>query len=133
MAVSDPWKRYLDAGMELTEVTRARAEKLVKELVKAGQVPVHEAQEWAEELIERSRKTTEAVAERVSAEVTKQMQALGLVQPVKRASTTAKATAKKTTASAKKTAGAAKATAKKTASTAKQAANKSRPTATGRS
>jgi polyhydroxyalkanoate synthesis regulator phasin len=118
MAASDPWKRYLEAGMELTEVTRARAEKVVKDLVKAGEVPVHEAQQWIEDLMERSRKTTESLAERVRDEVTKQMQALGLVQPVKRASSTAKKTAKKTTTTATKTA-------KKAASTTKKATGRS--------
>ena len=101
MAVSQPWKRYLEAGMEATEVPRARAEKLVKELVKAGEVPLHEATEWVEDLIERSRKTTESIADRVRIEVQQQLQNLGLVEPpkpaVKKAAKTAKQSAKKAT------------------------------------
>jgi polyhydroxyalkanoate synthesis regulator phasin len=104
MAVSDPWKHYLEAGMELTEVTRARAEKLVKDLVKAGEVQRHEAQERVDDLLARSRKTTEAVAETVRVEVMRQLQTLGLVQPAKKAASTAKKAAKKTTTSAKTTA-----------------------------
>lgn len=104
MAVSEPWKRYVEAGMELTEVTRTRAEKLVKDLVKAGEVQRHEAAQWAEDLVERSRKTTESVAETVRVEVQKQLENLGLVPratkpgpepaPKKAAPTAKKASAK---------------------------------------
>lgn len=122
MPVSEPWKRYLDAGMELTQVTRARAEKLVKDLVKAGAVQRHEAAEWVEDLVERSRKTTESVAETVRTEVQKQLENLGLVEPAKAAKATAKKAAKKSGDSAKTTA---KKTAKKAASTAKKATGSS--------
>jgi polyhydroxyalkanoate synthesis regulator phasin len=122
MAPSEQWKQYLQAGMEVTEVTRQRAEKLVRDLVKSGEVQAHEAQQRVEELIDRSRKTTEAFAERVRTEVQRQMEALGLVQPaqktVKKTASTAKKTAKKTASTAKKTA-------KKTAGAAKKAAGSS--------
>jgi polyhydroxyalkanoate synthesis regulator phasin len=98
MAESDPWKRYLEAGMELTQVTRDRAEKLVKDLVKAGEVQRHEAQERVEALLDRSRRTTEAIAEAVRVEVMQQMQNLGLVQPPTKP---AKKAAKKATAAKK--------------------------------
>ena len=122
MAVSDPWKRYLDAGMELTQITRQRAEKLVRDLVKAGEVQRQDAQHWVEELVERSRRTTEHFGETVRNEVTRQMQSLGLVQPAQKAADeerpapAKKATAKKPTA---------KKTAKKSASTTKKAAGES--------
>ncbi len=122
MAAADPWKRYLEAGIELTEVTRAHAEKLVKDLVKAGEVQRHEAQQRVEDLLERSRKTTEAVGEAIQKEVTRQMQALGLVQPGKLAAS-----------GAKKAAGAAKKTASKTTATAKKSATNAAPSATDRS
>lgn len=91
--------------MELSEVTRQRAEKLVKDLVKSGEVQAHEAQERIEALLERSRQTAESVAEVVRVEVQKQMQNLGLVQPVKKTTASAKKTAKKATSTAKKTTG----------------------------
>ncbi|MEY2425179.1 MAG: hypothetical protein QOI61_751 [Actinomycetota bacterium] len=119
MAESDPWKRYLEAGLELTQVTRDRAEKLVKDLVKANEVQRHEAQERVEALLERSRKTTDAIAEAVRVEVIKQMQNLGLVQPAKKAADTAKKTAKQAAGTAKKAGGTVK---KKAAGTAKTAA-----------
>lgn len=133
MTSNDPWKKYLEAGFEMTQVTRKRAEALVKDLVKAGEVQRAEAQERVEELLERSRKATEHVADLVRSEVTKQMEALGLVQPAKKATDTAKKaadTAKKAGTTAKKAASgtakksttAAKKTVKKAATTAKKAA-----------
>ncbi len=113
MAESDPWKRYIEAGVELTQLTRTRAEKLVKDLVKAGEVQRHEAQERVEALLERSRKSTDAIAEAVRVEVMKQMQNLGLVQPAEKAAATAKKAADKTTSATKKTAKKAAATTKK--------------------
>src|SRR5688572_18227579 len=109
MAVSQPWKRYLEAGMEATEVPRARAEKLVKDLVKAGDIQMHEAADWVEDLVERSRKTTESIADRVRVEVQQQLQNLGLVEPPKKAvkavKKAAKKTAKKAASATKKAAG----------------------------
>lgn len=125
MAPSDQWKQYLQAGMEVTEVTRQRAEKLVRDLVKSGEVQAHEAQQRIEELMERSRATTEAFAERVRTEVQRQMEALGLVQPLKQTVKKTASAAKKTTGAAKKTASTAKKTAKKTAGAAKKAAGSS--------
>lgn len=135
MAPSDQWKQYLQAGMDVSEVTRKRAEQIVRDLVKNGEVQRHEAQQRVEELLERSRKTTEAFADRVRAEVQRQMQALGLVQPAKKpaapapAPAAAKPAAKATATTAKKPAKAAakKATgaAKKATTTARKAAGQS--------
>jgi polyhydroxyalkanoate synthesis regulator phasin len=107
--------------MEVTEVPRKRAEQIVRDLVKAGEVGAHEAQERVEELLDRSRKTTEAFADRVRVEVQRQMEALGLVQappaPAKKAVKKAVKTATKKSAPATKKAVPTKkaATAKKTA------------------
>lgn len=130
---SEQWKQYWQAGMEATEVTRKRAEKLVRDLVKNGEVQAQEAGARVDELLEHSRRSTEQFGERVRAEVQRQMQALGLVQPVKqtakKASATAKKTATKAAGSAKttatKAAGSAKTTATKAAGSAKKAATKS--------
>ena len=106
---SEQWKHYLQAGMEVTEVTRKRAEKIVRDLVKSGEVGAHEAQQWVEELLERSRTTADSFAERVKVEVQRQMETLGLGEPAPKPVKATKAPAKKT---AKKTV---KKTAKKTA------------------
>jgi DNA-binding protein HU-beta len=136
MAPSEQWKHYLQAGMEVTEVTRKRAEQIVRDLVKSGEVQAQEAQQRVEELLDRSRKTTEAFADRVRAEVQRQMEALGLVQrakpsPAKEATkeaTTAPTKAPAKTAAKKAVKGTAKkatTTAKKTTATAKKAAGQS--------
>jgi polyhydroxyalkanoate synthesis regulator phasin len=116
---SEQWKHYLQAGMEITEVPRKRAEKIVRDLVKAGEVQAHEAGQRVDELLERSRQTAETFGERVRVEVQRQMEALGLVQPVAKTVKKASGTAKK----AAKTTG--KKTATKTAATSKKAAGKS--------
>lgn len=122
MAPTDPWKRYLDAGLEFTQLTRQRAEKIVRDLMAAGDVQREEVQDRVEELLERSRKSTEAVVELVRDEVAKQLSALGLTSgPPKAASSKATGAAKQATSKA--TGGAKKATAK-ASGTAKKATKK---------
>src|SRR5688572_19599333 len=79
MAQNDVFKRYLDAGLAFTQLTRSRAEAIVKDLVKAGEVQRDQAQERVEELVDRSRKNTEQLVQLVRREVTGQVQSLGLV------------------------------------------------------
>jgi polyhydroxyalkanoate synthesis regulator phasin len=122
MAPTDPWKRYLDAGFELTQLTRQRAEKVVRDLMKAGEVQREEAQDRVEELLDRSRRTTEAVVELVRDEVAKQLRAIGITTGrAKKATAQATGTAKKATA---KATGTAKKATKKAAGTAKKATKK---------
>ena len=142
MANNDPFRRYIDAGAALTQLTMARAEELVQEFMKNGEFQRKEAQAKVEDLFERSRKSTEALLSIVHAEVSDQLSSLGIgsledlarqvasvigrgtsTTPAKKTAAT-KAPAKKTAAkktAAKKTA-AKKSTAKK--STAKKAATK---------
>jgi polyhydroxyalkanoate synthesis regulator phasin len=133
MAASDPWKRYLDAGLEITSLTRKRAEAIVRELVKAGEVQRHDAQKRVEELLDRSRQVRETVSELVRDEVQRQMKTLGLVrEPAQKpaAETTKSSTATKTgSGAAKKATG----TAKKTTGAAKKAAGAAKKKATGSS
>ncbi|HEX2851544.1 MAG TPA: hypothetical protein VHN98_13370 [Acidimicrobiales bacterium] len=154
MAQSDMLKRYLDAGMAFTQMTRDRAEAIVKELVKAGEVQREKAEERVNELVDRSRKNTEELIALIRREVSEQLRAMGLDDLAKRASvsgasapakkatakkapakktTAKKAPAKKTTAkkatankasAVKKTAGAKKATATKKATAATKSAKK---------
>lgn len=133
MAQSDMFKRYLDAGMAFIEMTRDRAQAIVDEWVKAGEVPMQRADDFVNDIVERSRQNTEMIVSLVQAQVREQLGALGLATKddiarlearINRAaaSTTArKAPARK--ASAKK-AGARKSTAKKAAAK-KSAAKKS--------
>ena len=45
----------------LGQVTRARAEEIVRELANAGDIQRDQAQEWVDNLIERRRKTSEQI------------------------------------------------------------------------
>lgn len=79
MAQTDLLKRYLDAGMAFTQLTQQKAEAIVKDLVKAGEVPTGEASRRVEELLERSRQNAEDLLEIVRGEVRSQVGKLGLV------------------------------------------------------
>lgn len=73
----DPLQKYLDAGIAFTNMTRARAEKLVSELVQSGEFR-GDARAKVEELIERSRKSQEALFAQVRHEVDRQLEHLGI-------------------------------------------------------
>jgi polyhydroxyalkanoate synthesis regulator phasin len=79
MAQNDMLKRYLDAGIAFTQMTRARAEEIVKDLVTAGEVQRDQMQAQVDELIERSRRNTDQLLAMVRQEVTSQFAQLGLV------------------------------------------------------
>jgi len=61
---TDTLKRYLDAGMAFTDLRRSQAESIVKDLVKAGEVSSKEFQHRVDDLMDRSRKNTEALVKR---------------------------------------------------------------------
>ncbi len=134
MTNDSPYQRYIDAGLAFTQMTRDRAEELVQELVKAGSLQGKEAQEKVEELIERSRKSSESLLNIVRDEVTHQLKAVGITSVddlatqvaavINRSATAAKSATAKASAAGKKAA-AKKAPAKKAA--AKKAAAKKAP------
>src|SRR3954462_8934595 len=78
MAQNDSLKRYLDAGMAFTQLTRDRAEAIIKDFVKAGEIPRKRANENIEDLLERSRKNTEALVALIQEQVRDQLGALGI-------------------------------------------------------
>ncbi|HEY4375627.1 MAG TPA: hypothetical protein VGM93_00640 [Acidimicrobiales bacterium] len=78
MAQTNPLKRYLDAGAAYTQLTQTRAESIVKDLVKAGEVQAEQAQSAVADLVERSRKNTEKLLDQVRKEVRDQVGNLGL-------------------------------------------------------
>ena len=85
MAQNDALKRYLDAGMAFTQLSREKAEEFVKELVSQGEVRRKEAEELIETLLERSRKNTEDLVAIVRQEIADQLRNIGLEDLVKRA------------------------------------------------
>jgi polyhydroxyalkanoate synthesis regulator phasin len=74
----DLLRRYLDAGIAFTEMTRARAEGIVKELVRAGEVQREGFQSQVDDLLQRSRRNTEQLRGLVRQEITTQLSQLGL-------------------------------------------------------
>lgn len=143
MASNDTLRRYLDAGLAFTALTRARAEAIVEDLVKQGEVQTEQAQNAVRDLMDRSRQNTESFFEQVRSEVRDQVSNLGLAtqadiarierkvgdlgsstssRPAAKRATAKRATAKK--ASARKAA-AKRTTAKKT--TTKKAAARKAP------
>ncbi len=78
MAQNDVLKRYLDAGLAFTSLTQSRAEALVKDLVKAGEVQADQAREAVSDLVERSRRNSEKLLETVRSEVRNQITDRGL-------------------------------------------------------
>jgi DNA-binding protein HU-beta len=78
MAQNEIVKRYLDAGANFTELTQRRAEAIVKDLVKTGEVQAEQAQQAVQDLVDRSRRSTEKFLELVRHEVRAQVASLGL-------------------------------------------------------
>lgn len=78
MAENDMLRRYLDAGMAFTQLTRARAEAIVKDLVRAGELQREQTQDRVEDLLERSRKNTDQLRDLVRKEIREQLAAIGL-------------------------------------------------------
>ena len=73
MVSNERIKKYLDAGTVLGQVTRARAEEIVRELASAGDIPREQTQEWVDNLVERSRKTSEQILDLIRHEVSAQL------------------------------------------------------------
>lgn len=120
MAQGDVLKRYLDMGVALGHLTRARAEEIVRDLVKAGEVQREQTAQFVEELLDRSRRNAEMLAEVVRGEVRRQLAALNRGGGAGKRAPAKKAAAEKSPA--KKAA--AKAPAAKTAAEPKKAAAK---------
>ena len=78
MAANDGYRRYVEAAAVLGQITRARAEEIMREMMSGGDVSRAQAQEWVDEMADRSRKATEGLVDMIRSEVTNQMEALGI-------------------------------------------------------
>lgn len=78
MAKRDGFQKYIEAGSVLGQVTRARAEELVKEMVSAGDIQKSQAQRWVDELVNTGSKTMETMSAIVRGEVRRQLKAVGI-------------------------------------------------------
>jgi polyhydroxyalkanoate synthesis regulator phasin len=66
-------RELLETGMYFTEENRAKAEKLVRDLVKQGELRRKDAEETLQALMARGKEATEQILGLVQAEVAKQM------------------------------------------------------------
>ena len=123
MVTNDSLQRYIEAGIAFTNMTRKKAEDLVSELVKNGDLQTDEARARVDELLERGRQGTEVIVSAVRSEVSRQLGAVGIANLEDLAAQVA-AMLGRSDSSAKKTP-AKKATAKK--APAKKAAAKKAP------
>lgn len=78
MPRNDRYRRYFEAAAVLGQITRARAEELVKDLMGSGDDQHAHAQQWVDELVDRGRDAAGDLVETVRTEVSKQLQGLGL-------------------------------------------------------
>jgi polyhydroxyalkanoate synthesis regulator phasin len=78
MADRDGIRKYVEAAAVLGRVTRARAEEIARDLVEGGEVQRGQAQQWVDELVERSRKASEDLGRLVRTEVARQLKSLHL-------------------------------------------------------
>jgi polyhydroxyalkanoate synthesis regulator phasin len=78
MAENDLLKRYLDAGVAFTDMTRKKAEAIVKDLIKSGEVQREQAQDRVEDLLERSRRSSESLVGLIRTEVRQQLATMGV-------------------------------------------------------
>ena len=74
----DDFQRYLDVGVAFTNLTRSKAEELVSELVQNGEFQTGDARAKVDELLDRSRKSREALMSQVRKEVAHQLDAVGI-------------------------------------------------------
>jgi polyhydroxyalkanoate synthesis regulator phasin len=117
MAQAPDWKQLIEAGMQFTELRRAQARRIAQELASQGQIARDQVASTVDELIDLSRRRTEALTSIVRQEVQRQLGSLGLAtkDDIERIERRVAAVTKTGTAKAAKKAPAKKAPAKKAA------------------
>jgi polyhydroxyalkanoate synthesis regulator phasin len=72
------WKRYLEAGMQVTEFRRSQARALATDLVSTGQLARDQVSSAVDEMVAMSRRRTEQLQGIVRSEVQRQLGSVGL-------------------------------------------------------
>ena len=72
------WKHVLETGMNFTEVHRSQAQKIASDLVNQGQLARDQLGVAVDEIVETSRRQSEAFRKAVRAEVKRQLETLNL-------------------------------------------------------
>lgn len=78
MAKGDLFKRSLEVGASFLDMSRDRAEALVKEWVEAGDLGKGKAKKAVDEVLDRSRRVTEELQAIVQREIASQLAHLGV-------------------------------------------------------
>ncbi|MDX1657943.1 MAG: phasin family protein [Nitriliruptorales bacterium] len=76
--MNDALQRYLEAASGLGNLTKQRAEKIARQLVKQGEAASDQVGELVEDLLDRQRRNREAVTEMVRAETQRVVRKMGL-------------------------------------------------------
>lgn len=71
-------QRYVEAASGLTNLTTAKAEQIVKQLVRQGEAAQDQMGELVDDLLARQRENREAVSELVKQETTRAVRVMGL-------------------------------------------------------
>jgi hypothetical protein len=81
MPEDDGWQRYVDAASALAQLARGRVEEIARDLRSSAGNEGDHARAWTDDLLERSRSVVDEVVDVVRAEVTRQLENLGLGSP----------------------------------------------------
>lgn len=76
--MTDPLSRYIEAATGLTQVTKSKAEQIVKGLVNQGTAVTGNAQGLVDDLLERSQENRDALLTLVRSETKRVIKAMGL-------------------------------------------------------
>lgn len=74
------WQKYLDLASGMKEATQKRAESIVRNLVKRGEIAAERAEKAVDELLAKSEANRKAIASIVRSETEKTADRLGLVR-----------------------------------------------------
>ena len=138
---NDALNRYIEAAAGITQLTRTRAQQIVKQLMQQTEIVSGPATELVDDLVDRSRQNREAIAAIVRTETNRAIKAMGLatrsevdrlqrqVTELRRAASSSTGASSRSSAAKKSSAGGTK---KSTSTTAKKSsAGTKKSTSTG--
>jgi polyhydroxyalkanoate synthesis regulator phasin len=76
--LADALRRYVDAVVGVTEVSRERAEKIIGDLARRGETRTKDIQKAARDLADRSARNQRDLARLIQKEIKRQIETLGL-------------------------------------------------------
>jgi polyhydroxyalkanoate synthesis regulator phasin len=85
MATNETIKKLLDAGVAFTQMTQTKAEEIVRDFAKLGDIRSDEMQHNVQALVEQSRKSAEQLIEVIQHEVARQLKNFGMSDVQKQA------------------------------------------------